>query len=223
MTGRTKAEVRDKLRELHQEVDSGLKTSHSYTVDDALDDSLAQDLDGVSARTVVLYRGTITPMLREQFGTVRLRELTAGDVQAALTALASRYPHGRSRFAQRAGPSDPPRRARWLVARNVATLVKPPRGSGPGGRRSRSPWSRRSPFWMRPKTPGWRPTSPCRCSRGCGPRKRGRCAGSRRGWVDRRIGDRSPRPVSTTASSRYSYGAPSAREATPRRRSPAGH
>jgi hypothetical protein len=86
VTGRTKAEVRDKLRELHQEVNSGLKTSHSYTVNDALGDWLAHDLDEVSACTVVLYRGTITPTLREQLGTVKLRELTAGDVQAALTA-----------------------------------------------------------------------------------------------------------------------------------------
>ena len=31
-----------------------------------------------------------------------------------------------------------------LVGRNVAALVKPPRVSGPGVRRSRSPWSRRS-------------------------------------------------------------------------------
>lgn len=48
VTGRTKAEVRDKLRELHQEVESGLKPKRSYTVSDALDDWLAQGLDGVS-------------------------------------------------------------------------------------------------------------------------------------------------------------------------------
>src|SRR5215471_9138218 len=133
VTGRTKAEVRGKLRELHQEVDSGLKTSHSYTVNDALDDWLAQDLDGVSARTVTLYRGTIAPMLREQLGTVRLRELTAGDVQAALTVLAARVSTrtvqisrnvlARAiRHAERDG----------LVARNVATLIRVPRGQRPG-------------------------------------------------------------------------------------------
>jgi len=59
-------------------------------VDDALDDWLAHGLDGVSARTVTLYKGTITPTLRQQLGTVKLRDLTAGDVQKALTALASR-------------------------------------------------------------------------------------------------------------------------------------
>jgi integrase len=133
VTGRTKAEVRAKLRELHQEVDSGLKTSHSYTVNDALDDWLAQDLDGVSVRTVALYRGTIAPMLRAQLGTVRLRELTAGDVQAALTALAARVSTrtvqisrnvlARAiRHAERDG----------LATRNVATLVKLPRGQRAG-------------------------------------------------------------------------------------------
>ena len=59
VTGRTKAEVRDKLRELHQEVQSGLRPRRGYTVIDALDDWLAYGLDGVSARTVTLYRGTI--------------------------------------------------------------------------------------------------------------------------------------------------------------------
>ncbi len=57
VTGRTKGEVRSKLRELHQEVDSGLRPRQSYTVNDALDDWLAHGLDDVSARTVTLYSG----------------------------------------------------------------------------------------------------------------------------------------------------------------------
>ncbi len=36
VTGRTKAEVRGKLRELHQEADNGLRTRRSYSVNDAL-------------------------------------------------------------------------------------------------------------------------------------------------------------------------------------------
>jgi integrase len=133
VTGRTKAEVRDKLRELHQEAESGLRPKRTYTVNDALDDWLAQGLDGVSARTVALYRNTIAPMLREQLGNVRLRELTAGDVQAALMLLASRVSTrtvqissnvlARAiRHAERDG----------LAARNVAALVKPPRGQRAG-------------------------------------------------------------------------------------------
>ena len=38
VSGRTKTEVRDKLRELHQQVDSGLRPRRRYTVGDALED-----------------------------------------------------------------------------------------------------------------------------------------------------------------------------------------
>jgi integrase len=137
VTGRTKAEVRAKLRELHQEVETGLRLSRSYTVNDALDDWLAHGLDDVSARTVKLYRDTIAPALREQLGTVVLRNLTARDVQNALIALASRMSTrtvqiSRNvlvraiRHAERDG----------LAVRNVAALVKLPKGQG--GRPSKS-------------------------------------------------------------------------------------
>ena len=137
MTGRTKAEVRAKLRELHQEVETGLRLSRSYAVNDALDDWLAHGLDDVSARTVKLYRDTIALALREQLGTVVLRKLTARDVQNALTALASRMSTrtvqiSRNvlvraiRLAERDG----------LAARNVAALVKLPKGQP--GRPSKS-------------------------------------------------------------------------------------
>jgi integrase len=133
VTGRTKAEVRGKLRELNQDVDSGLRPRQGYTVNDALDDWLAHGLDDVSARTVTLYKGTIAPPLREQLGTVKLRDLTAGDVQNALAAMASRMSTrtvqiSRNvlvraiRHAERDG----------LAARNVAALVKPPKGQRAG-------------------------------------------------------------------------------------------
>ena len=133
VTGRTKAEVRDRLRELHQEVESGLRSRRSYTVSDALDDWFAHGLDGVSTRTVTLYEYTIAPMLRDQLGTVKLRDLMASDVQSALSALASRTSTrtvqiSRNvlvraiRHAERDG----------LVARNVAALVKPPKGHRAG-------------------------------------------------------------------------------------------
>jgi hypothetical protein len=133
VTGRTKAEVRDKLRELHLQVDSGLRPRRRYIVDDALDDWLAHGLDGVSARTVTLYRGTIAPALRQQLGTVRLTDLTASDVQAALTAIAARtstrtvqISHNVLVRAIRHAERDD------LVARNVAALVKPPKGQQTG-------------------------------------------------------------------------------------------
>jgi hypothetical protein len=57
--GRTKTEVRDKLRELHAQVDSGVRPRRHHTVGDALDDWLGSGLDGLAPSTVTLYRNTI--------------------------------------------------------------------------------------------------------------------------------------------------------------------
>jgi hypothetical protein len=50
-------------------------------VGDVLEDWLAHGLDGLSERTMTLYRGTIAKALNEEFGSVRLTELTASEVQ----------------------------------------------------------------------------------------------------------------------------------------------
>ncbi len=71
-------------------MNSGLRTRRRYTVGDAHEDWVAHGLDGVSARTVTLYRGTIVKALEEEPGGVRLTELTAGDVQGALAAMVPR-------------------------------------------------------------------------------------------------------------------------------------
>jgi integrase len=133
VTGRTKAEVRDKLRALHLQVDSGLRPRRRYTVNDALDDWLAHGLDGLSARTLALYKGTIAPVLREQLGAVRLTDLTASDVQAALTVMAA----GLSTRTVQISRNVLVRAIRHaerddLVTRNVAVLVKLPKGQRAG-------------------------------------------------------------------------------------------
>src|SRR5690242_12732244 len=75
---RIKTEVRGKLRELHAQVDKGVRPRRHYTVGDALDDWLAHGLDGLAPSTVTLYRDTIAKALREEFGSVKLTALTAG-------------------------------------------------------------------------------------------------------------------------------------------------
>jgi integrase len=138
VTGRTKAEVRSKLRELHQEVDRGLRPKQGYTVNDAFDDWLAHGLEDVSARTVTLYRGTIVPLLSERLGTVKLKDLTAGDVQDALTAVAARMSTRTVQISRNVLVRAIRRAERdGLAARNVAALVKPPKGQR-GGRPSKS-------------------------------------------------------------------------------------
>src|SRR5215469_111216 len=57
--GRTKTEVSAKLRQLRQELDAGIRSSPTYTVDSALDDWLAAGLTGRSNRTIQLYRDTV--------------------------------------------------------------------------------------------------------------------------------------------------------------------
>lgn len=86
VTGRTKTEVKAKLRQLRHELDSGVRSSATYTVGNALDDWLAGGLSGTSDRTRELYRDSVKP-LRERLAGVRLRDLTAGDVQETLDAL----------------------------------------------------------------------------------------------------------------------------------------
>jgi integrase len=133
VSGKTKVEVRGKLRELHKELDAGLRPRRRYTVSDALEDWLAHGTDGLSARTLTLYRGTIAKALDEEPGAVRLTELTAPDVQGALASLASRLSTRTVQIARnvlvraiRHAERDD------LVGRNVAALVDPPKGQQAG-------------------------------------------------------------------------------------------
>ena len=59
VTGRTKTEVKLKLRELRRDLDSGIRSSATHSVGDALDDWLANGLSGRSDRTRELYRDTV--------------------------------------------------------------------------------------------------------------------------------------------------------------------
>jgi len=102
-------------------------------VNDALDDWLAQSLDGLLASTATVYGRTIAKALREELGTIRLTDLTAGRVQAALRAMAARLSTRTVQIAHdvlvraiRQAERDD------LVGRNVAALVKPPKGQRAG-------------------------------------------------------------------------------------------
>jgi integrase len=104
-------------------------------VNDALDDWLATGLDGLAPATVTVYSNTIAKALREELGTVKLTSLTAGAVQKALANLAAartvQMAHNVLVRAIRHAERDD------LVGRNVAALVKPPKGHL-GGRPSKS-------------------------------------------------------------------------------------
>ncbi len=130
---RTKTEVREKLKELHQQAENGVRPRRHYTVNDALDDWLETGLDGLAPSTVTVYRNTIAKALREELGTVELTKLTASAVQKALANLAARVSTRTVQMAHnvlvraiRHAERDD------LVGRNVAALVKPPKGQRAG-------------------------------------------------------------------------------------------
>src|SRR5262249_61274225 len=87
--GRTKAEVRDKLKAAHNELDRGLHTSATYTVRQAVDDWLEGGLPGRSERARSIYREALKPLL-EHMGLKPLRELATRGVRRGLEVLGGR-------------------------------------------------------------------------------------------------------------------------------------
>jgi len=137
VTGNTKATVQDKLKRLHEELDAGVRSTPNYTLRRAAEDWLREGLVGRSPKTVKKNENVLEPILAA-IGGRRLRELTAGDVQHALTVMAEMY----SSAAVTMGHNALTRairhaEARDLVGRNVATLVDTPKGQA--GRPSKSP------------------------------------------------------------------------------------
>ncbi|HEX5299358.1 MAG TPA: site-specific integrase [Streptosporangiaceae bacterium] len=136
VSGKTKTIVQDKLKKLHEELETGLRTDQGYTVRRAAEDWLAEGLSGRAAKTIKKNENVLAPILAA-IGARKLRELTAGDVHQALTAMAQRY----SSAAVAMGHNALTRairhaEARDLVGRNVATLVETPKGQA--GRPSNS-------------------------------------------------------------------------------------
>ena len=127
VSGKTKQEVRDKLRALHAELNVGLQSSAGYMVR-AVEDWLEHGLSGRSARTVQLYRDGVRP-LTDRLGARPLRKLSAADVRSALAELSDQLSTRSLQIAHnclvraiRHAEADD------LVGRNVAALVRPPAG-----------------------------------------------------------------------------------------------
>src|SRR5262249_24960045 len=124
----TKQEVRDKLRSLHDELSRSVRSSRRYTIAQAVDDWLADGMDGRSAATVAKYRHVLAPVLAE-LGNRVLTDLTAGEVKAALSRYAATHATETASIA-RLGLERAIRHAEanGLVGRNVAALVHTPKG-----------------------------------------------------------------------------------------------
>jgi len=128
VSGRTKTEVKDKLQALHSELREGIRSSPTYTVQQAVDDRLAHGLRGWSVKTISTNREALVP-LTALIGAAKLRELTAADVRSAPAQLATTRStrtvqiahNGLVRAIRYAEAND-------LVGRNVAALVDSPKG-----------------------------------------------------------------------------------------------
>ena len=87
--GRTKTEVKDKLRARHTELPAGVRTPAYYTVEQCLKDWL-ETLNTQAATTVTGYRITARHLI-ELVGNVKLSELKVRDVDFAPGKLAKRF------------------------------------------------------------------------------------------------------------------------------------
>jgi integrase len=139
VSGKTKTAVKDKLKALHADLDTGItpKAGYSaYTVRQAAEDWLKEGLDGRSAKTIKKNENVLEPILRV-IGGRKLRQLSAADVRQALSKMATEY----SSAVVTMGHLALKRAIRYaeandLVSRNVAMLVDTPKGQE--GRPSKS-------------------------------------------------------------------------------------
>jgi hypothetical protein len=108
VTGRTKTEVRDKLKKLQAEADVGLKTSASYTVTKAVDDRAAEALDGLADKTVRSHVDLLRPVTM-LIGNIPLRDLTARCPPRAERARQGAVDPYHGEYSQCAGAGHPAR------------------------------------------------------------------------------------------------------------------
>jgi integrase len=128
--GRTKTEVKDKLIEAVDELESGIKTEEGYTVEDCVNDWLEKGLKGRDQEgTVRNYRSMAVHHIFPHIGRVKLKRLTADELDdwledraEVLSTRSLRLIHQIVRRAIRHAER------RDKVQRNVASLVDAPEG-----------------------------------------------------------------------------------------------
>jgi hypothetical protein len=88
VSGKTKTEVKEKLRDLHSDLDAGVQTSASYTVDQVVSDWMREGRDGRSPSTLRRDERILRPVL-VLIGSMLLHALRTHDVRRALSELAA--------------------------------------------------------------------------------------------------------------------------------------
>jgi integrase len=127
--GKTKAQVKDKLRKVVDDLEAGVRAEARYTVKDAVNDFLDKGLKGKSQATIDNYRSLATHHLIPQIGASKLQQLTADqldewmdDRAEELSTRSLRLIHQILERAIRQA------QARDKVRRNVASLITVPEG-----------------------------------------------------------------------------------------------
>jgi integrase len=135
--GRTKAAVTDKLKKAVEALETRIEPSDSYTVADAVRDWLTKGLKDRDVNTIAANRILAEQHVIPLIGTIKLKELTADQVDEWLEGLtgklATRSLQGVHAVLKRAIRQA---QARDKVLRNVAELVSTPKGKR--GRPSRA-------------------------------------------------------------------------------------
>lgn len=154
VSGKTKAEVRQKLRDLRKELVSGAKTPANYTVAQAVTDWLAQGLKGREVASVDTYKSLAENHIIPQLGKGKLRELEADALDEWLDAEAKVLATQSLKMVYsilRRSISHAQRRGRAF--RNIAELVDVPEGKA--GRPSKSLSLEQAEAVLRSKTGTW--------------------------------------------------------------------
>jgi integrase len=127
--GRTKEAVKDKLKEVVNNLESGIKASPNYTVADAVTDWLAKGLKGRADKTIEILSGLAKQHVIPEIGTIKLAKLSADDVDEWLDGLTGKLStrtlqtvHSILKRSVRQA------QARDRVMRSVAELVTTPKG-----------------------------------------------------------------------------------------------
>jgi integrase len=127
--GRTKAEVKDKLREVVDDLEAGVSATASYTVQEAVADFFDYGMKGKSPGTVANYRSIADHHLIPFIGAANLKKLTADELDTWLDdraeELSTRTLRLVHQILERAVRHA---QARDKVRRNVASLVILPEG-----------------------------------------------------------------------------------------------
>lgn len=135
--GKTKGEVRDKLKDLHDEIKSGVRSAAKYTVREAVEKWLDVGLKDKDPSTVAKYRSLAETHIVPKLGAAKLRDLDPDELDDWLedraevlatssVAVVLSVLRRSIKLAERRG----------LVMRNVAALVTTPKGRD--GRPSKS-------------------------------------------------------------------------------------